>query len=50
MREMISLRGLPDECLFEMAQVLEYRVLERMALTFSQGGETDAMAIIISGR
>lgn len=45
-----SLIGLSDDALREMAQVLEYRVLERMVPALCQGEDTDAMAVILSGR
>ena len=34
----------------EVGKVVEYRVLEKMASAFVQGGEVDAMVIILSGR
>ena len=34
----------------EVGKVVEYRVLEKMASAFVQGGEVDAMVVILSGR
>lgn len=45
-----SLEGLPKETLAEIGNAAEYRVLEKMAPAFLQGGQTDAMVVILSGR
>lgn len=50
LRGSASLARLNNETLLEIAQVLEYRVLERMAPAFNQGEDTDAMAMVLSGR
>lgn len=42
--------GLDKDALAEIGNAVEYRVLERMAPAFLQGEETDAMAVVLSGR
>eukprot|EP00903_Cladosiphon_okamuranus_P017020 g15687.t1 len=42
--------GLDKDTLAEIGNVAEYRVLEKMAPAFLQGEETDAMAVVLSGR
>ncbi|CAM9469558.1 unnamed protein product, partial [Hapterophycus canaliculatus] len=42
--------GLAKGTMAEIGQVVEYRVLEKMAPAFLQGEETDAMVVILSGR
>ena len=45
-----ALIGLSEDTLMEMAEIVEYRVLERTAPALLQGEETDVMAMILSGR
>lgn len=42
--------GLDKDTLAEIGNTVEYRVLEKMAPAFLQGEETDAMAVVLSGR
>lgn len=42
--------GLDKGTLAEIGNAVEYRVLEKMAPAFLQGEETDAMAVVLSGR
>lgn len=42
--------GLEKGTMAEIGQIVEYRVLEKMAPAFLQGEETDAMVVILSGR
>lgn len=50
LRDIPALIGLPETTLMEMAEVVEYRVLDKLAPALLQGKETDAMFIILSGR
>lgn len=50
LRNIPALIGLPEMALLEMAEVVEYRVLDKLAPAVLQEQETDAMFIILSGR
>lgn len=50
LRDIPALIGLPETTLMEMAEVVEYRVLDKLAPALLQEQETDAMFIIMSGR
>ncbi|CAM9112460.1 unnamed protein product, partial [Choristocarpus tenellus] len=48
--DMEDLKDLPTDTLLDIAQVVEYRVMDKHMKAFRQGGDTDAMAVILSGR